>query len=115
MLRDAKQAGQVATQAGTGANQFKQTSTITTSAISDDAWPEPPQPKPATMPNSAELGKETQGTRTDLLSLNDNKSPADPDSDWPEPPKHDTRKEIAAAVGFSTGKVAQAEKQQQQV
>ena len=49
----------------------------------------------------AELGKKTQGKRTDLLSDNDKKS-------TPEP-KHDTRKEIAKAAGVSTGKVAQAE------
>jgi len=46
-----------------------------------------------------EIGKQTQGKRTDLLSINDKKL---------EPP-HNTQKIIAESLGMSTGKVAQAE------
>lgn len=46
-----------------------------------------------------EIGKKTQGMRTDLLSPSDKK--------LEEP--HDTRKLIAKDLGWSTGKVAMAE------
>ncbi len=46
----------------------------------------------------AEKGKEQQGKRTDLLSKNDKKLPS-----------HNTQKGIAAELGWSTGKVAQAD------
>jgi len=44
-------------------------------------------------------GKQTQGKRTDLLSIIDKKLE----------PKHNTRKEIADELGWSTGKVAMAD------
>lgn len=44
-----------------------------------------------------EKGKENQGMRTDLLSLSDKRL------------KHNTRTEIASELGWSTGKVAQAD------
>lgn len=47
-----------------------------------------------------EQNKKTQGKRTDLLSPNDRKSATGP---------HETRDVIAATLGWSTGKVAQAE------
>jgi len=43
-----------------------------------------------------EIGRQTQGKRTDLLSKNDKKL---------EPP-HNTQKIIAESLGISTGKVA---------
>jgi site-specific DNA-methyltransferase (adenine-specific) len=46
-----------------------------------------------------EKGKETQGTRTDILSTIDKKLE----------PKHNTQKEIAKALDWSTGKVAMAD------
>ena len=46
-----------------------------------------------------EIGKEKQGERTDLLSLNDKKLE----------PAHNTQKAIATTLKMSTGKVAQAE------
>jgi N6-adenosine-specific RNA methylase IME4/ParB-like chromosome segregation protein Spo0J len=46
-----------------------------------------------------EKGKETQGTRTDILSTIDKKLE----------PKHNTRQEIAKALDWSTGKVAMAD------
>ena len=44
-----------------------------------------------------EIGKETQGQRTDLLSTIDKKS------------QHNTREEIAKELGWSHGKVSQAD------
>ena len=57
----------------------------------------------------AEIGKQTQGRRTDLLSTIDKR--LEPDSvlsivDKAKP--HDTRKEIAEKIGWSTGKVGYA-------
>lgn len=49
----------------------------------------------------AAKGKTKQGTRTDLLSTIDKMLPE---------PKHNTRKEIAKDLGWSTGKVAMADK-----
>lgn len=46
-----------------------------------------------------EKGKETQGTRTDILSIVDKKLE----------PKHNTQQEIAKALNWSTGKVAMAD------
>ena len=47
-----------------------------------------------------EIGKKSQGARTDILSKDDKRLDA---------PKHDTRKEIAKAAGVSTGQVGMAE------
>ena len=44
-----------------------------------------------------EIGKETQGQRTDLLPIIGKKSP------------HNTRKEIAEELGWGNGKVARAD------
>jgi hypothetical protein len=49
-----------------------------------------------------EKGKESQGTRTDLLSNIDKKFEA--------PSKHNTQQELAKELGWSTGKVAMADK-----
>ena len=49
-------------------------------------------------PDLAEIGRQTQGTRTDLLSNNDKKL---------EP--HNTQSTLAAEAGVSTGKFAQGE------
>ena len=59
-----------------------------------------------------EKGKETQGKRTDLLSNIDKKfsSEATTNTDEKPQPKHNTRKEIANELGWSSSKTAMADK-----